>query len=88
MSTSGVFPLVTCADCKLPLGTERWVKIADRVYHGRCWDVMRSQTKLKNVRSADGALLCPKCDRPIRDGDGTVYRDAYAVHYACAPEPI
>ena len=82
-------PVPTCADCDLPIGTERWVKNVDRLYHGRCWDVMRSQATLKNAHSVNGERICPKCNLAIRTSPtarGTGVHDGYVVHVSCESE--
>ena len=77
---------LSCARCGFVIGSERWVKIGDdAIYHIRCWELERPP--LKNRRSNSGGLICPKCERPIREGDGTAFRESYAVHVGCMPEP-
>jgi hypothetical protein len=79
-------PPTICGECKLEIRNERFVKIPNRSYHGRCWERRRaSATKIKNDLSPDGDLLCPTCSLAIRTGDGTAFREGYAVHVACVP---
>jgi hypothetical protein len=75
-----------CAHCKFPLGNEPFLKIDERIYHQRCWD--RARTAVKNKREQAGNLVCPQCSLPIRTGDGTAFREGYAFHVPCAPEPV
>ena len=74
-------PLPTCDHCQRDFGSENWIKLNGKIYHSRCWYGLN--TALKNTREPVGHLLCPDCDRPVRTGDGTVFREGFAVHVAC-----
>lgn len=67
----------SCSGCGLSIGHERWVKIDGGLYHGRCWEAMRSRSRLLNH------VRCPECSLPIRQGDSTSRRGGYAIHLAC-----
>jgi len=66
-----------CSECGLSTGNERSITIDGRLYHGRCWETMRSQSRLTNH------ARCPECSLPIRQGDSTSLRGGYAIHLAC-----
>ena len=78
-------PSIVCAHCKLGLGGEPFIKLNDVTYHRRCWDHLNAA--MKNKRDPTGRIVCPTCQEPVRIGDGTAFREGYAVHLACSSDP-